>query len=190
MTAADGNGGADRPLDQLAQIIAASLDTTNFDPSTFDPTTFDSRGFDTGDPADVAAPTHWPSLPSADAAAEWEELRAWVEDLQGRFGHLDHHVIPRCWWRHNDHVEALAALRDHERSSFASTAPATAPVDWFRALRDVTAMLKAWTADLGCGATHIEAPKSPRAIDRGEWDRFVTADVAQRSGTEIDQATG
>ena len=188
MTPADGSGRADRPLDQLAQIIAASLYTTNFDPSTFDPTTFDSGGFDTGDPGDVAAPTHWPSLPSADAAAEWDELRAWVEALQGRFAHLDHHVVPRCWWRHNDHVEALAALRDHERSSFAPTAPATAPLDWFRALRDIAALLKTWTADLGCGAAHTEPPTPLRAVDDGEWDRFVTGDVARRAEAEIDQA--
>lgn len=174
------------PLDQLAQIIG-----DRFGPSPFDNTHQDgSDEFDSAEFGDVPAPTHWPSLPSADAAAEWEELRAWVEDLQGRFGHLDHHVIPRCWWRHNDHVEALAALRDHEQSSFASTAPATAPVDWFRALRDITAMLKAWTADLGCGATHTEAPAPLRAVDSREWDRFVAADVARRSAEEIDQAAG
>ena len=178
MTPGDDTGGADHPLDQLAQIIAAS----------FDPTTFDSHGFDTGDLGDVAAPTHWPSLPSADTAAEWAELRAWVESLQGRFGHLDHHVIPRCWWRHSDHVEALAALRDHERSSFGPNAPATAPADWFRALRDITALLKAWTADLGCGPTHTDPPVTLRATDSGEWDRFVTADVARRVDAEIDQA--
>jgi hypothetical protein len=183
MTPADGNGGADHPLDQLAQIIAASLG-----PATFDPTIADTRGFDTGDPADVAAPTHWPSLPSVDAAAEWGELRAWVETLQGRFVHLDHHVVPRCWWRHNDHVEALSALRDHERSSFAPTAPASAPLDWFRALRDIAALLKAWTADLGCGATHTSLPTPLRAFDDGEWDRFVTADVARRAEAEIDLA--
>ena len=188
MTPGERSGGADRPLDQLAQIIAASLDTTNFDPSTFDPTTFDSRGFDGGDPADVAAPTHWPSVPSADAAAEWDELRAWVEALQGRFAHLDHHVIPRCWWRHNDHVEALSALRDHERSSFAPTAPATASLDWFRALRDIAALLKTWTADLGCGATHTAPPTPLRAVDDGEWDRFVAGDVVRRGDAEIDQA--
>jgi len=183
MTAADGNGGADRPLDQLAQIIAASLDT-----ATLDDSTFDGRGFATGDPADVAAPTHWPSLPSADAAAEWDELRAWVEAVQDRFAHFDHHIVPRCWWRHNDHVEALSALRDHERSSFAPTAPATAPLDWFRALRDIAALLKTWTADLGCGATHTDPPTPLRAVDNGEWDRFVTGDIARRAEAEIDQA--
>jgi hypothetical protein len=160
--------GPRNPLDELRQIIG-------------DP-------FDDGDFADVPAPTHWPSVSAADAAAEWDGLRTWVEALRERFGHLDHHVIPRCWWRHNDHVEALAALRDHERSSFAGTAPATAPVDWFRALRDITALLKTWTAELGCGAAHQDPPVPLRAIDSGEWDRFVTADVARRQEREIAQA--
>jgi hypothetical protein len=101
---------------------------------------------------------------------------------------LDHHVIPRCWWRHNGHVEALAALRDHERSSFADTAPATTPVDWFRALRDITALLKAWTADAGCGACH-QAPSGPmRSIEPDDWAAFVTADVAARQENEIQQS--
>ncbi len=170
--------GEANPLDQIGHLIGNG----------YDGSAFDSRGFDAGDIADVPAPTHWPSLPSADAAAEWNELRAWVETLQGRFAHLDHHVIPRCWWLHNDHVEALAALRDHEHSSFAPSAPATAPVDWFRAVRDITALLKAWTADLGCGATHTDSPTRLRATDSGEWDRFVTADVTRRIEAEIDRA--
>lgn len=188
MTQGEYRGSGGRPLDQLAQIIAASLDPTGFDHGTLDDSTFDSGGFDAGDLGDVAAPTHWPSVPSADAAAEWDELRAWVEALKGRFAHLDHHVIPRCWWAHNDHVEALSALRDHERSSFAPTAPATAPADWFRALRDIAALLKAWTADLGCGPTHTDPPTPLRAVDDSEWDRFVTGDVARRAEAEIDQA--
>lgn len=137
---------------------------------------------------DLASPTHWPSVPAADAGAEWEELASWVESLQGRFAHLDHHVIPRCWWRHNEHVEALAALRDHERASFSETAPATAPLDWLRALRDVASLLKAWTAEAGCGASHQDPPASLRAMDRAEWERHVEADVRRRKQREIDQA--
>jgi hypothetical protein len=119
-----------------------------------------------------------------------KELRAWVEQLQERFSHLDHHVVPRCWWRHNEHVEALSALRDHERSSFAATAPATAPVDWFRALRDVTALLRSWTGDLSCGAAHQDSPTraSPPAVT--EWERFVQADVERRKEQEIDDSRG
>ena len=138
--------------------------------------------------ADIPAPTHWPSVPATDAAAQWEELASWVEALRGRFAHLDHHVIPRCWWRHNEHVEALVALRDHERSSFSGNAPATAPLDWLRALRDVSSLLKAWTAETGCGATHQDPPIPLRAIDRTEWDRHVEADVCRRHDREIEEA--
>jgi hypothetical protein len=76
-------------------------------------------------------------------------------------------------------------LRDHERSSFSDTAPATAPLDWFRALRDIASLLKAWTAELGCGATH-QTPTAPlRSIDQSEWRTFVEADITARQQQEI-----
>jgi len=156
------------PLDELRQVLG-------------DP-------YDDGDFADIPAPTHWPAIPATDAAEQWEELRSWVEALQARFGHLDHHVIPRCWWRHNEHVEALCALRDHERSSFSDSAPATAPVEWLRALRDISLLLKTWTAEGGCGAVHQDPPVTLRAVEAVEWDRHVEADVRRRQEREIDQA--
>lgn len=162
------NPGARKPFDELAQVLGGA--------------------YDAGELADVSAPTHWPAIPAADAADEWADLAAWVEALQGRFAHLDHHVIPRCWWRHNEHVEALAALRDHQRSSFASTAPATAPVDWLRALRDIAALLKAWTAEVGCGAVHQDPPAPLRSGDREEWERHVAGDVRRRHEHEIEAA--
>jgi hypothetical protein len=130
--------------------------------------------------------TYWPEIPAVDAAAKWEELRAWVEKLQGRFSHLDHHVVPRCWWRHNEHVEALSALRDHECSSFAETAPATAPVDWFRALRDVTALLRAWTGELACGAVHQDSRDHTNPPVEEECERLVRADIELRQRGAID----
>jgi hypothetical protein len=145
--------------------------------------------YDAGDLADVPPPTHWPVVPAADAAAEWEELAAWVQALCARFAHLDHHVIPRCWWRHNEHVEALAALRDHERASYSVTAPLTAPLDWFRALRDVAALLEAWTGELGCGASHTDPPARLRPIAPAEWKRHVAGDVTCRRQREIDAAS-
>jgi hypothetical protein len=155
------------PLEHLRDIIGVPIDD---------------------DFADIPTPTHWPRLASADAADEWNQLRAWVESLCRRFSHLDHHVIPRCWWRHNGHVEALAALRDHERASFSDTAPATGPVDWFRALRDITALLKAWTADLGCGASHQTPPTPVRPINDKGWQTFVTEDTTVRQEQEIQQS--
>ena len=97
---------------------------------------------------DIAGPVHWPDVAAVDATQEWESLRRWVDQLIGRFAHLDHHVIPLCWWRHNGHVEALAALRDHERVCYAESSPATAAVDWHRAFRDIEARLREWTGIL------------------------------------------
>ena len=51
--------------------------------------------------------------------------------------------------------------------------------------RDVTA-----TLDLALAASGLnQVPPVPlRAIDNGEWDRFVTADVASRQAREIAHA--
>lgn len=140
---------------------------------------FDTFGVDDMD--EVPAATHWPDIPAAEAPECWDELRAWVERLQKRFAHLDPHVIPRCWWRHNEHVEALSALRDHELVSFAETAPATAPVDWFRAMRDITALLRSWTGELSCGAEHKDAHLKPKSPTDAEWEGFVQEDVEERA---------
>ena len=136
-------------------------------------------GLGADDLDELAGPTHWPELPADEAADVWAELGAWVARLQGRFAHLDHHVLPRCWYRHNGHVEALVALRDHEQVSFAPSAPATAALDWFRALRDVEALLRAWTAQLACGAAHEERPPA-RSADRADLVAVAEADVARR----------
>jgi hypothetical protein len=140
----------------------------------------------TGIPAldDIPSATHWPSIPSRNAKEEWEDLRDWVEQFQRRFAHLDHHVIPPCWWRHNEHVEALAALRDHERVSFLPTAPATAPVEWMRALRDIISLLRSWTAENACGATHQDPPARLRQTNTDGWDEQVAEDVEQRRRSE------
>ena len=155
------------PLEHLRDVIGVPLDD---------------------DFADIPTPTRWPIVASSDAADQWDQLRSWVEELCERFPALDHHVIPRCWWRHNGHVEALAALRDHERSSFSETAPATAPLDWFRALRDIATLLKTWTAEAGCGAAH-QTPTTPlRSVGGEEWAAFVAADVANRKEQESRQS--
>ncbi len=129
---------------------------------------------------DIPAATHWPKLPPNVIAERWEELRSWVIELQERFAHLDHHVIPPCWWRHNEHVEALAALRDHERVSYAPMAPATASVEWMRALRDIEALLRTWTAEYACGSSHRESPATLHRPDHTGWDEHIADDCKRR----------
>jgi hypothetical protein len=137
---------------------------------------------------EVEGPLRWPDLPADDASAEWHNLRAWVERLLERFGHLDHHVIPLCWWRHNGHVEALAALRDHERICYADSSPATAAVDWHRAFRDIESRLREWTGVLPCGSTHDPRVRSLRPLDQDEWATFVATDAEQRRQSAIRHA--
>jgi hypothetical protein len=132
---------------------------------------------------DIPSATHWPSIPTQKAEVEWQELRTWVEQLQRRFAHLDHHTIPPCWWQHNEHVEALAALRDHERVSYLPAAPATAPVEWMRALRDIEFLLHSWTAEYPCGASHQEPPARFRHGQFDGWDDHLASDVKRRAET-------
>jgi hypothetical protein len=137
---------------------------------------------------EITGPIHWPDLSAEEAAQEWPALRTWVERLTARFSHLDHHVIPRCWFLHNGHVETLSALRDQERVNYGETAPGTAGVDWHRAFRDVEARLREWTAQLPCGATHEPRTRQAHPTTSGQWDAFVKADVECRSRRAIDDA--
>jgi hypothetical protein len=131
-------------------------------------------------PEQDSGPLYWPDLTALEAGREWGDLRAWVEELVVRFPHLDHHAIPRCWFRHNGHVEALAALRDHERVAFDGSAPGTAAVDWHRAFRDIEARLREWTGQLACGATHEPRVPRRRFDVADEWNRFVNEDMRHR----------
>ena len=145
--------------------------------------------YGTDDLDEMAGPTHWPDLSADEAADTWADLATWVARLQARFSHLDHHVLPRCWYRHNGHVEALLALRDHEQLSFGPLAPATAALDWLRALRDVEALLRAWTAQLACAAAHEERPVG-RAVDPEDLRAVAEADVARRRDAAVRAAIG
>jgi hypothetical protein len=137
---------------------------------------------------EITGPIHWLDLSADEAVREWPALRTWVERLMARFSHLDHHVIPRCWFLHNAHVEALSALRDQERVNYGETAPSTAGVDWHRAFRDIEARLREWTAQLACGATHEPRTRQAHVTTAGQWDAFVQEDVECRSRRAIDDA--
>jgi hypothetical protein len=150
-----------------------------------------ARLFDADGPPDleeITSPLYWPDLSAEELAHEWVVLRRWVEELMARFGHLDHHVIPRCWFRHNGHVEALVALRDQERVNYGETAPGTAAVDWHRGFRDIEARLREWTGQLACGASHEARPRAGHVIDPAEWGRFVTDNTDQRNRCDVARA--
>jgi len=114
--------------------------------------------------SDMAGPLHWPSIEPDDLPAAFAELQDWVEALIIRFA-LDARVVPPCWRQHNGIIEALSALRDHERISYAETASPTAAVDWFRALRDIEARLIELAGKTQCSA-HEHRPDPTPAVSK------------------------
>ena len=134
---------------------------------------------------EIAAPLYWPSLTAADAGVEWRRLREWVDNLRLRFGHLDHHVIPPCWWRHNGHVEALQALRDAERVLYADSSPGTGALDWHRSFRDIELRLREWTGHFGCGSEHADGYHAVSRDDTTDFGAFVDSDIAARRDLHV-----
>lgn len=121
----------------------------------------------------LGRPTYWPMVLREDAGYAWAVLRVWVEDLVDRFG-LDSRTVPPCWFRHNGHVEALAALFDYERMSFYPTASLAGPVDFFRALREIEYRLVEWSARTQCSVNeHRPDPVRAWSTDETEWEYFV-----------------
>ena len=104
-------------------------------------------------------PLHLPSLTDDERDAAMTDLTVWVDEFIDRFA-VEVRTIPPCWPRHNGMVEALAALRDHERGSYADDAPPGAAVDFLRAWREVEATLTGMTALTQCtGVEHRDPPR-------------------------------
>ena len=128
---------------------------------------------------DTPRPICWRALTPDEATREWPALRDWVDRLTHRYPNIVR--IPACWWRHNDLVEVLSALRDYERACFATTAPATAAVDWQRALRDMEIRIEIWIKRLTCtvpGRGHH--PDDAGTDQTSGWEQFVEGDINSR----------
>jgi hypothetical protein len=97
----------------------------------------------------MAGPVHLPSLSPQERGRTLVELLGWVRTLVQRFG-IEPRVLPPCWEHHYGMVEALLALRDHERACYAESASPTAAVDWFRALREIEIRLADLAAQTQC----------------------------------------
>ena len=148
------------------------------------------RLFAADGPADLdeglfAGPLYWPAIPAADIERELEDLRAWVQELLDRFEHLDNGVIPACWWKHNGHVEALQALRDHERMSYAESSPGQAAMAWQREFQFTEMRLRDWTSHYGCGQEHKAPIQLIRTIDEDSWNAHIAEQRRRREEREL-----
>lgn len=118
-----------------------------------------------GRPLGRGGPAYIPSLTGAERVAFMADLSPWVWTLVDRFA-IDARVVPPCWEQHNGLVEALSALRDHERGSYAADADPRSAVDWFRAFRDIEARLTELAALTQCSAQQHRSP-APRRPPTG-----------------------
>jgi hypothetical protein len=105
----------------------------------------------------LVGPVQLPSLTAIEHEQVMEQLREWVAALVVRFD-IDARVIPPCWEHHNGMVEALSALRDHERDCYADNAPPSAAVDWLRAFREIEARLIELASLTNCTAREHRQP--------------------------------
>ncbi|MGP0049458.1 MAG: hypothetical protein ACLPZR_11515 [Solirubrobacteraceae bacterium] len=161
-----------------------------FDDSEDDGASALNRLFAADGPADLdegmfAGPLYWPSIPSADIEQEFRDLRGWVQELLERFEHLDHAIIPGCWWRHNGHVEALQALRDHERMSYAESSPGQAATSWHREFQFIEMRLREWTAFYGCAQEHRAPIRPTRRFDEDAWEAMLAEQKRRREDGEL-----
>ena len=137
-----------------------------------------------------SGPLHWDSLSPIQAEKESRLLGEWVNNLRSKYPYdLDYHVVPNCWFRHESHLIALLALRDHERISYDQSSPASGAVDWHRALRDVSALLRQFSTSLPCTANeHLPPTRLIPVIDQGEFEDWVVKIVMERRRHAIDLA--
>ena len=124
-------------------------------------------------------PVHLPSLTARERERVVAQLREWVTVLVRRFA-IEPRVIPPCWEQHNGMVEALFALKDHERISYTETAPPSAPVEWFRAFGDIEARLRSIGALTQC-TVHEHRP--------GHLQDWASTSASMVDGCSIDART-
>ena len=127
----------------------------------------------------AAGPLHVPSLTNDEREALLNDLELWVAQLVRRFN-IDHRTIPPCWGRHNGMLESLVALRDHERASFSDNSSPAAAVDWLRALRDITGLLRDLAALTMCSG-HEHRAEVTRAEPRSGGAPILTGAPEQES---------
>jgi len=75
----------------------------------------------------------WPDVPAGqERAAALRLLRAWVDEvLRGHHPELAQDSLQACWYRHEDVLDELTALRAAWHAAYrGKTAPATAAIEW------------------------------------------------------------
>lgn len=83
----------------------------------------------------------------------WEQLRAWVGWLVGRYRLALEDRLPQCWAQHPELIEELWALRAWRDEAYGPEGSGQSAVYWHQALITFLTHVSAWWAG-GCRAGH------------------------------------
>lgn len=118
--------------------------------------------------------TRWRDMPDEDAAAAWDELRAFVEWIVTRY-ELTDNIIPPCWYRHGPLVEELSALRAAWDASFVvETDGGLGPIGWHERFALAQQRFKEHyrgECKRGSGG-HVETPVVKLEISDDDWNKW------------------
>ncbi len=134
-------------------------------------------------------PLEWRSIRAADASAQWERLRDWVNWFRIEFA-FDHRVVPPCWYRHRALVQVLSALRDDWLVAYDPLSNRDGAAAWHRSLMLLEQRLRDFASRTGCTFDMHRAELIPGyPDDAGQWRAHVDADVALREHLETEART-
>src|SRR5579871_6438749 len=113
---------------------------------------------------DGARLPEWHAMNEPEYVLAWEQLRAWVSWLAGRYRLPLEDRLPQCWAQHPELIEELWALRAWRLEAYGTDGSGQSAVYWHQALVTFLTHVSAWWAG-GCRAGH-QNPNTDVAPDQ------------------------
>lgn len=144
-------------------------------------------------------PINWFLLTANEAYAQWHALDHWVKRLLRDSYGLPPTVVPPFWYRHDELVWELSALRQHWLNSYDPEGSPSGPSGWHRDFADSRNRLREWVSTCGTRldrdrpTRHTTWPGEPAIQAAGEsviedrdadFVQFVIDDVNARRRIE------
>jgi hypothetical protein len=176
----DENEGLDRRLDALGQDVETQQQAVTEHQTHLDDLTALVRELAERQPAEAGGERAiwWPDLPAGEErTAALRLLGAWIDEvLRGHHPELVQDSLQACWYRHDDVLDELTALRAAWYAAYrGKAAPATAAIEWHdRWLPGCMARCKAAITARPCDKDgHQSPPKTGAFYDSVAFKEFT-----------------
>lgn len=108
---------------------------------------------ETADSQSAVCLSEWHAMNEPEHVLAWEQLRAWVTWLTGRYRLTLEDRLPQCWPQHPELIEELWALRAWRAEAYGPEGSGQSAVYWHQALVTFLTHVSSWWAG-GCRAGH------------------------------------